>query len=246
MNTLIFGFGFLGRPLAEALWQRGTPVRAVKRRLTSDDINLPFELDTLALTPDSFLPAWADCRAWVFLLPPAPLPDYAATIGALARTAAHCGAAQLVFGSSISVYGDRARECNEHSPPEPATASAQAIVAAEQACLASGVANIDILRFGGLYAAERHPVHSLLKRQNNTGANRPVNMVHRDLAVAALLRALDTPNGVRVRNIVEPAHPRKAAFYAAEAAKLGLPAPHFADHDDGAGKTVRSAYRDLV
>ena len=35
----ILGFGYLGRPLAERLYQHGCRVSALKRRLTSDDIN---------------------------------------------------------------------------------------------------------------------------------------------------------------------------------------------------------------
>ena len=41
----ILGFGYLGRPLAERAYQAGAEVAAVKRRLSSDDINLPIELD---------------------------------------------------------------------------------------------------------------------------------------------------------------------------------------------------------
>ncbi|WP_304335281.1 NAD-dependent epimerase/dehydratase family protein [Conchiformibius steedae] len=245
-NTLIFGLGFLGKPLAEALWQNGVNVRAVKRHLTSDDINLPFALDTLDLSPQSRLPAWKDYPTWVFLLPPSQVADYAQTLAALVQYAESAGVAQLVFGSSTSVYGSQARVCDEHSSLHPETASAHAIVAAEQSCLNSTVAHVDILRFGGLYAAERHPVYSLLKRQNNTGAHQPVNMVHRDIALAALVRAIQQPNGKRVRNIVEAQHPSKAEFYAAEAAKLCVAAPHFDLSDTRSGKTVVSVFDDVL
>ena len=57
MNTSpdasILGLGYLGRPLAQKLYENGSRVAAVKRSLTSDDINLPIHLDTLDLNQDS-------------------------------------------------------------------------------------------------------------------------------------------------------------------------------------------------
>ena len=52
----ILGFGYLGRPLAERLYQHGCRVSALKRRLTSDDINLPIGLHTADLNQTPPLP----------------------------------------------------------------------------------------------------------------------------------------------------------------------------------------------
>ena len=64
MNTTppdcaILGLGYLGLPLAQKLYERGSRVCAVKRSLTSDDINLPIRLDTADLNrPDVFQTAF--------------------------------------------------------------------------------------------------------------------------------------------------------------------------------------------
>ena len=89
MNTIppdcaILGLGYLGLPLAQKLYKRGSRVCAVKRSLTSDDINLPIRLDTADLNrPDVFQTAfwqhWADKPTWFCLLPPSPLTHYADT-----------------------------------------------------------------------------------------------------------------------------------------------------------------------
>ena len=96
MNTSpdasILGLGYLGRPLAQKLYEHGSRVAAVKRSLTSDDINLPIHLDTLDLNQDSAFPSadrtcdttiWqhhADKPIWFCLLPPSSLTHYADTI----------------------------------------------------------------------------------------------------------------------------------------------------------------------
>ena len=46
----ILGLGYLGLPLAQKFYEQGSQVAAVKRNLTSDDINLPIELDIIDLT----------------------------------------------------------------------------------------------------------------------------------------------------------------------------------------------------
>lgn len=245
MNVLIFGFGFLGKPLAERLSEQGVNVRAIKRQLTSDDICLPIPIDTVALTPTVFLPHWANYETWVILLPPYQVPDYADVIQSLTHKACQFGIKHVVFGSSISVYGDSVRECNESTPTHAQTPSAQAIVAAETHLQHSALVHVDIMRLGGLYSAARHPIYTLNQRQNNTGAHQVVNVLHQDCAVRALMYVIMHPNGKRIRNVVEPQHPTKIQFYTQEANKLGVNVPHFDLNDTHSGKTVVSLFQDL-
>lgn len=153
----ITGLGYLGLPLAQKFYRHGSRVAAIKRSLTSDDINLPIHLDTFDLNrTDTFQTAlWrhhADKPVWFFLLPPSFLAHYADTVKQWAELARACNVQHLIFTSSTSVYGDKARECNETAAPDPQTESARQILAAEQHLLDNGVPNIDILRLGGLYA----------------------------------------------------------------------------------------------
>ncbi|HIE2055305.1 TPA: SDR family oxidoreductase [Neisseria meningitidis] len=240
----ITGLGYLGLPLAQKFCQHGSRVAAIKRSLTSDDINLPIHLDTFDLgSTDAFQTAlWrhhADKPVWFFLLPPSSLTHYADTVKQWAELARACNVQHLIFTSSTSVYGDTARECDETATPDPQTESARQILAAEQHLLDSGISNIDILRLGGLYCAERHPVSRLVQKQNIPGGNRPINIVHRNIAVESLFQTAFNPGGRRLKNIIEPRHPTRREFYTEEAAKLGLPAPDFAP-DDSMGKIIRT------
>lgn len=240
----ITGLGYLGLPLAQKFYQHGSRVAAIKRSLTSDDINLPIHLDTFDLgSTDAFQTAlWrhhADKPVWFFLLPPSSLTHYADTVKQWAELARACNVQHLIFTSSTSVYGDTARECDETATPDPQTESARQILAAEQHLLDSGISNIDILRLGGLYCAERHPVSRLVQKQNIPGGNRPINIVHRNIAVESLFQTAFNPGGRRLKNIIEPRHPTRREFYTEEAAKLGLPALDFAP-DDSVGKIIRT------
>lgn len=240
----ITGLGYLGLPLAQKFYRHGCRVAAIKRSLTSDDINLPIHLDTFDLgSTDAFQTAlWrhhADKPVWFFLLPPSSLTHYADTVKQWAELAWACNVQHLIFTSSTSVYGDTAHECDETATPDPQTESARQILAAEQHLLDSGISNIDILRLGGLYCAERHPVSRLVQKQNIPGGNRPINIVHRNIAVESLFQTAFNPGGRRLKNIIEPRHPTRREFYTEEAAKLGLPAPDFAP-DDSVGKIIRT------
>ncbi|WP_301818486.1 SDR family oxidoreductase [Neisseria maigaei] len=240
----ITGLGYLGLPLAQKFYRHGSRVSAIKRSLTSDDINLPIHLDIFDLgCTDAFQTAlWqnhADKPVWYFLLPPSSLTHYADTVKQWAELARACNVQHLIFTSSTSVYGDKVRECDETATPNPQTESARQILAAEQHLLDSGVPNIDILRPGGLYCAERHPVSRLVQKQNIQGGNWPVNIAHRDIAVESLFQTAFKPGGRRLKNIIEPRHPARREFYTEEAAKLGLPAPDFA-LDDSVGKIIRT------
>ncbi|MCP2040517.1 nucleoside-diphosphate-sugar epimerase [Neisseria sp. HSC-16F19] len=250
-DTAILGLGYLGRPLAEALYLRGHAVAALKRRYTSDDVALPIALNAADLDDEAvwtqpfWAEHWADKPTWVCLLPPSAVADYAAVLRRWLALAEHFQAAHVVLGSSISVYGDAPRLCDEHSPPQPATASARACVAAETIVLDSAVPQVSVLRLGGLYSAARHPLNRLLQRQPLPQPQAAANMLHQDRAVAALLHAIAHPQGRRIRNIVETPPPTREDFYTAQAALLGLPPPQFDPGDTRPGKVLASCYDDV-
>ncbi|PSJ79386.1 SDR family oxidoreductase [Neisseria iguanae] len=244
-DCAILGLGYLGRPLAQKLYENGCGVAAVKRHLTSDDINLPIRLDAVDLNrPDIFQMAlwqhWAGKPTWFCLLPPSAFNDYVTTLQKWLQLAESFGVRHIIFTGSTSVYGDEVRECDETSTLQPYTDNAKQIAAAESLFLNSRIPHTDILRLGGLYSAERHPVTRLVSKHNINGGNRPVNVVHQDLAVATLFQTALNPNGKRIKNVVEPHHPSRAVFYAAEAVKLGLPAPDFNSDDRSSGKIVNT------
>lgn len=254
MKILIFGFGFLGRPLAEKCADAGCDVRVVKRSLSSDDINLPIDLDVVALTPNTPMRAeWKHYDTWVVLLPPSALgTHYADSICHLLQHAEQLGIQHWVYSSSISVLGEQTGILYEDAKVQADTVSAQHIFAVEQAIQKSSIPHTDILRLGGLYSSERHPITRLLQQNTpRSDGEQFANMLHRDRAVSALFHAIMQANGKRLRHCVETPHISKREFYQAEANKLGLPSPlwqeHHADeHAINTGKKVLSHYTDVM
>ncbi len=82
----ILGLGYLGLPLAQKCYEQGSQVAAIKRNLTSDDINLPIELDIIDLNQDDLFHSSAlwqnhiNKPTWFCLLPPSSLNHYADTL----------------------------------------------------------------------------------------------------------------------------------------------------------------------
>ncbi|XXQ68023.1 NAD-dependent epimerase/dehydratase family protein [Neisseriaceae bacterium B1] len=248
MNILIFGFGFLGRPLAERCFEHGDNVRAIKRRLTSDDINVPIDLDALELSPESFAPEWAKYETWVITLPPSQSRDYVGAVINLIERAEQCGVNHVIYTSSTSVFGADSGRFDETSDTQPESDNARQIVQIETRLLNARVPNVDVIRLGGLYSSERHPLMSLLRHNTPiTGKNQLVNRVHRERALLGLFQAAHAPNGVRVRHFVETPHLSKSEFYAREAKKLGVPLPEFlvVENDEKMGKQVFSVFDDF-
>ena len=141
----ILGLGYLGLPLAQKCYEQGSQVAAIKRNLTSDDINLPIELDIIDLNQDDIFHSSAlwqnhiNKPTWFCLLPPSSLNHYADTLKKWIQLAERCKVQHIIFTGSTSVYGNQARVCDETTPPDPQTESARQILAVEQALLESAV-----------------------------------------------------------------------------------------------------------
>ncbi|UOO88260.1 SDR family NAD(P)-dependent oxidoreductase [Vitreoscilla massiliensis] len=236
-SVWIAGAGYLGLPLAQQLQAAGVDVRASS--LSPRSIDAWHEWDFTAETaPQGFQQA----ACWVVLLPPSSGMGYVAHMQRLCEQAQQLQVSQLIYTSSTSVYGSAARECDEHSEIAPESAAARDIAACEQIWLSSGLPHVSVLRLGGLYDDERHPVRRLSGRQHISGGKHPVNVIHRRHALAALQYCIQHPiHGTF--NVVEASHPSRADFYGNEAKRLGLALPEFDANDDSMGKTIHSSHQ---
>lgn len=223
--VFVLGLGFLGQPLAHALRQQGWSVAGSRRRAPSEAEEGFYSFDVTADVPNAAAqPALLMAESLVCLLPPSSSANYAADVMRLIGwMQANGRLRQVVLASSTSVYGDEARVCTEATPTAASTASAQAIVALETAVNQSTVAQVSVLRFGGLFGPSRHPVTALATKQQIKGAQQPVNVVSQSDAVAAIMQVLAKPLSARqLYNVCHPQHPSKQAFYQREADRRGL------------------------
>lgn len=145
---------------------------------------------------------------------------------------------RLIFASSTSVYPARTGVVGEDDarPGEASRASGNAQLEAERMLLEHDGFETSVLRFGGLYGGERHPVRYLAGREGLERGNAPVNLIHRDDAVGIIrhLLSADEEEASGVFNAVCDGHPPRKIYYRRSAEKRGLEPPRFAEdpHSD--------------
>ena len=241
MNVSILGCGWLGLPLGAELVLRGHNVRGSVTH--KDKLGALAEAGIkgyrLELTPaltggvDGFVSGFFGADALVITLPPKRREAdvearYPAQVAAV--LAATPERTQLVFTGSTSVYPDLGRTVTEadaggHAESSIISASGRAILAAEALLRAR---NATVLRLAGLYGYDRQPGRRLAGR-DVSGGSVPVNLVHRDDVLNALLGVIE--QGVRgvTLNVCAPHHPTRLEVYTHQAERLGLAAPHFVE-----------------
>lgn len=245
-TVLILGMGYLGRPLATQLVATGTAVIGTYACTEpSDVVGIQVERCDISEMAQGECPThWQAAKTWVCLLPPSCSVDYVSALKKWLSWAEQYHIKQIIYTSSTSVFSQREGIVDEQSTTMPMTESAQKIVAVEQAILQSGVPHKTILRLAGLFDQQRHPVYRLAQRTEIDNGQQRINMVHREDAVAALLHAIHTPEGTRLRHIVHPSHPTREQFYQQQAALLGVALPSF--QEGGlTGKIVQTIYQDF-
>ncbi len=243
----ILGCGWLGLPLARRLLEEGFRVRGStttpekRKRLEKEGID-PY---LLRLDPEVECEScgrfW-EADALVLNIPPGRGRDdmeafFPAQVASVIEALEESPVRRLIFASSTSVYPARSGVAEEPDaiPGEASRASGNALLKAEKMLLEHSAFDTCVLRFGGLYGGERHPVRYLAGREELDRGDAPVNLIHRDDAVGIirhLLSADEEASGVF--NAVCDGHPPRNIYYRRSAEKRGLEPPRFAEdpHSD--------------
>ena len=242
-TVAVLGCGWLGLPVAERLVASGYAVRGSTTTpgtlpaLASIGVE-PVQVDLDTVEPDA-LASWCRVGALVVTVPPGGVSDYPASMERVGAAARAAGTGRVVFTSSTSVYPDRdglVTEADAGPSPEAGLGGrARAVWGAEEALREAVGDRLVVLRLAGLVGGGREPGRFLAGRTGAARPEAPVNLVHQRDAVEAVVRALDAAPGAY--SVAASGHPTRRAFYTAEAQRLGLDPPAFAD-EHGGGKTV--------
>lgn len=248
-KVTIIGLGWLGLPLANALLAQGICVSGTKT--TSDGVDaaraIGIDCYALKLTPnlecdlEDLEQLMTQSDAVVILLPPSKVntATYIEAIEQLVDSAIAFHVPRILFTSSTSVYGDVQGQVDEDTPLEGETESAKALIGAEQWLHDLPHISVDILRLAGLVGENRHAGRFLAGKKGLKGAGQPVNIVHQDDVIAAILLLLQQPNGGHVYNLCAPEHPSRADFYCQAAQSLALELPEFiVEENTSEGKII--------
>ncbi len=144
----------------------------------------------------------------------------------------------IVFISSTGVFGPQQLLVDELTRPEPTSASGMALLESENWLSTNWPGRLSILRPAGLVGGDRHPGRFLAGKQDLSGKNHPVNLVHRDDLIGLTTAIIEHDYGNRTWHAVSAIHPTKEAYYTRAAKVMGLPVPAFDPADNSEGRTV--------
>jgi nucleoside-diphosphate-sugar epimerase len=234
MNCLVIGYGWLGKPLALELKNKGHKVYASSRNslkintMQADGIT-PWQYD--ANNTNNF-PEWFNALdIIVFNLPPTGIINYSKALEEIAQnTPEKCS---ILFTSSTGVYENMEGLVDEDSP----LIQNHTVTLAEKALENSGK-NFIILRLAGLIGDERHPVKHLSGKTLGNGSH-VVNIVHRDDVIRAIIELIHAEKTNVIFNVCYPDHQTREEYYTRCAIARNLAPPTFTE-SIGTGKIVSS------
>ncbi len=246
----ILGCGWLGLPLAEYLIGQGYTVKGATTR--------PEKLDTLQekniepylikLNPQinkDYDPSFFESDILIINVPPGRNRDdvvdfHLAQMQSLINALQNSSIQKILFVSSTSVYADLGREVQEANAGGSVRESGEALLQVENMWKKNTSFTTTIVRFAGLFGADRNPGRFLSGKTLDQNGEAPVNLIHLDDCVAVLSAIIEQERWGAVYNACADAHPSKKEFYTAAAKKLGIAPPIFAGKEKGSFKIINS------
>ena len=239
MNSIsIFGCGWLGFPLAQLLLQKGYEVSGSTTTseklpiLADKGINtfqINFALDTI---PTDFLKS----DIWVIAFPPKSKSTdgnwYWQAMKRISELAGNHRPTKMILISTTSVYPDSETTYTEEFEMTELNTGNVSIFQAEQCVLKSTVNQKFVLRLGGLAGANRFLARHFSGKSDLKGGNHPVNLLHQDDAIHAIVHFIENEIESGIYNVCSPIHPSRKELYTQDCHRFGLPLPHFKDETE--------------
>lgn len=146
----------------------------------------------------------------------------------------------VIFASSTSVYSNYGGIVSEEDTAvkNASSDSGRALLRVEEMLKDDSGFDTTVIRFGGLYGYDRHPVKYLSGRKNLDKADKPVNLIHQDDCIKIVDELIRQDVREGIYNAVSDGHPPRKEFYASAARHFNLPAPVFKDRNNGQNKIV--------
>jgi len=232
----IVGLGWLGEPLAMALYDKGYTVKGTTT--STDKLTLlarhPFYVGKVQTNEDNLIGDWDtlidNTDVLIINIPPRRSIKeiekvYPAQIQQIInRTSKET---KVIFVSSTAVYGNTNGDVSEDLECIPDKPSGHAVLQAEQICQIHFGANCTILRLSGLIGSSRHPGRFLAGQRQLKNPNVPVNLIHLDDCIDLIERIIDQDHFGDIFNGCADLHPFRKDFYLQAAKQLKLEAPTF-------------------
>lgn len=248
----ILGCGWLGFPLALSLQQKGfvihgsTTSRGKLETLRAKAIH-PFLINLTEKNIAGDINSFLDGSGVLIIdIPPKmrnnPSRSFSEKVKVLIPFIEASTVKRVLFVSSTSVFGDQQGRVDEDTQPLPDTPSGEELLKSETLLAKNPHFKTTILRFGGLTGPDRHPVHYFAGRKGLTGANAPVNLIHRSDCIGIIEEILHQHRWGHIFHGVYPDHPSKEVYYTQKAVEYGLEPSNFKEEASTDYKKVDSIY----
>ncbi|MCG9971252.1 NAD(P)H-binding protein [Christiangramia crocea] len=252
MKIAILGCGWLGLELGKRLREKNHQVKGSVTRMERMG-----ELRTAGLIPYSIKlyekGVQGDIRSFlsgvsilIVDIPPGlrknPEIDFVKKIRNLIPYIEKSNVQKVIFTSSTSVYEDTEDfpVYTEEDKTDNSNNTAIQLRNTELLFLNNENFDASILRFGGLIGNKRHPIKHLSGRKKIKNPDSPINLVHQEDCISAILKLMEKQEDNSVWNVVYPEHPSKEEYYSNIALEKGLPKPEFDHSKTSIGKKISS------
>jgi len=249
----ILGCGWLGLPLAKALSEQGYRVKGSTTRTERFAEIEQIGAESFLLKAENGkwigerLLDFLTCDMLIIAVPPGTKRNnnstHAAEIKVLMELIPSASAIKkIIYISSTSVYKSTNKVVTEEDIKSISDAENKVLFEAEQYIQqADNAAHKIILRLGGLTGYERMLARFFAGKTELAGGNEPVNLLHRDDAIGAVLFLIkkDILQN-QIVNVCSPEHPTREAFYTALCNRFGLAKPNFSEALYGDWKKISS------
>lgn len=241
MSISIIGCGWLGLPFGEYLAGKGVKVKGSTRSeeklaiLKNKGIQ-PFliDLNKVILTQKSIetISDFFETDILYINIPPGRRnpnveTDYPKWIAFLAKQCEQFNIQKVIFVSSTGVYPNTNGSVTETTATSPTTASQRGIVLAETILKNNKNFKTTILRPSGLVGGNRIAGRWFAGKQNVSGGNVPVNLVHLEDCIGLSYAVIEQNIWGEIINLCADEHPKKGVFYPNQAEKYGFEKPTF-------------------
>ena len=246
----ILGCGWLGLPLAKSLLKKGFYVKGtttstekmtVLEQANIDAFLISLHSDSIVGDIETFL---NDSEILIIDIPPKLRginnESFVDKIKTLLTYIEKSSVKNVLFVSSTSVYADENRIITEETTPNPDTESGKQLLQSEQFLQQNTKFKTTILRFGGLIGEDRHPIHSLSKKDNVENPDAAINLIHQEDCIGIIEKIIEKKSWNETYNAVTPFHPSRETYYTQKAIELNINAPKFNHSKTSIGKTILS------
>ncbi|MFD0777593.1 NAD(P)H-binding protein [Flavobacterium myungsuense] len=203
----ILGCGWLGFPLAKSLLKKGFYVKGTTTSLEKltvleqaniDAFLISLHSDSIVGDIETFL---NDSEILIIDIPPKLRginnESFVDKIKTLLTYIEKSSVKNVLFVSSTSVYADENRIITEETTPNPETESGKQLLQSERFLQKSTKFKTTILRFGGLIGEDRHPIHSLSKKDNVENPDAVINLIHQEDCIGIIEKIIEKNHGTK-------------------------------------------------